>query len=1066
MNMVQILYERCSTGYDITFTVSRILLWKSLPRGFQFNSHSVKLLKHFCNWQQIKIKPTIKYDYAIYLTGRQLCWKSSTEGCGELGRAYLNAICLPSFNCQVVSETGMRTGFAIAHEFGHSLGMLHDGDGGRCSRSDGYLMAPIISGQSNLYQWSSCSRTSIKDFFAKDRIGEKCLLDSPSDPIPLPSVLPGEFYSLDRQCVFQQMRLDSKFCQSSSKKAVICQALWCTAGNRCQTLFVPAVEGSPCDRGKVCIKGQCVSSADVSKIGPNSPIHGGWSGWGFFSQCSRSCGGGIQHQSRTCTNPRPIHGGKNCSGDSQSYQLCNKMPCPGVVDWRNVMCSQMKDSKGPLVLYHNKDDPCNLWCFNRTRGAPVLVSAVLNGLQCTPDSNNRCMSGKCIIFGCVDKWKSDITFDQCGVCGGQNKTCSEAAKSVSVSFSEKGCKPVVTWERGADKLGVTVSSGEVSLVLSVEENSIVFQSSNHSSSTYACVRIEAAGSIIYYEKTLDGQQLFHAVDRLEEKLSLKICNPTNRPTTVKVEYRHTTHNKLPVVSNNPSLDTVYIWQKTQTECSKTCEGGVRRVSYRCYNPSRGLFANHQICGTRQPPTSRILPCNSDVPCPAYKWVPFSWRPCSTSCGNGLQSRPVHCRKSLGNGRNLRIKFCKGSRPPLRRRCSGPPCPAVWNDWQATTPCGQTCGRSVVKLERKCSRPRACKGSAVLYSLCSQKPCSIDTYSAQCKAKFGNEAESVYSREYALCRVSCQLAGVAQTIAALDGTRCHFGSERFCLDGVCQPVNCTGAFASPYSDVDRCGVCGGNGTNCQLIAERCRIKNTLPGTYDVGLLRAGTHRPVIFATSQSSMNDSIYIVLKSSAGIVRISTSQFQGHSVGTNTGFDTKFTFRRGGATQFSITATGRINQDVKVEMVLTKASPLSAVPRLDIQYFYFGNKNGSKKSYAWLWVKSLCSASCGTGKFVYLPKCAEKAFGQQVTEIFCASLKRPQNRLYGDCAASPCPTPTPTPARWVIFRDYSRCPVTCGSGVQHRIVRCFIGSRKVGLRKCEGMKAPESSRTCANQPC
>ena len=49
---------------------------------------------------------------------------------------------------------------------------------------------------------------------------------------------------------------------------------------------------------------------------------GGWSEWG---RCSKTCGTGTQ--TRTCTNPTPLNGGAQCSGESS--QDCNPQECPG-----------------------------------------------------------------------------------------------------------------------------------------------------------------------------------------------------------------------------------------------------------------------------------------------------------------------------------------------------------------------------------------------------------------------------------------------------------------------------------------------------------------------------------------------------------------------------------------------------------------------------------------------------------------------------------------------------------------------------------------------------------------
>ena len=51
-----------------------------------------------------------------------------------------------------------------------------------------------------------------------------------------------------------------------------------------------------------------------------------WSEWG---QCTKTCGNGTQNRTRSCSNPAPSNGGKNCSGVIQEYQACNTQNCPG-----------------------------------------------------------------------------------------------------------------------------------------------------------------------------------------------------------------------------------------------------------------------------------------------------------------------------------------------------------------------------------------------------------------------------------------------------------------------------------------------------------------------------------------------------------------------------------------------------------------------------------------------------------------------------------------------------------------------------------------------------------------
>ncbi|XP_067022326.1 uncharacterized protein [Acropora muricata] len=58
------------------------------------------------------------------------------------------------------------------------------------------------------------------------------------------------------------------------------------------------------------------------------PVNGNWSEWGEYSLCSVSCGGGVQARYRECDNPLPAYGGKDCVGESEEIRPCNQFPCP------------------------------------------------------------------------------------------------------------------------------------------------------------------------------------------------------------------------------------------------------------------------------------------------------------------------------------------------------------------------------------------------------------------------------------------------------------------------------------------------------------------------------------------------------------------------------------------------------------------------------------------------------------------------------------------------------------------------------------------------------------------
>ena len=69
---------------------------------------------------------------------------------------------------------------------------------------------------------------------------------------------------------------------------------------------------------------------EIYHKGINITVDGGWSEYGNWSDCSPRCGEGTQTRIRTCTNPKPAHGGADCEGAVDQEQSCNIAPCPGI----------------------------------------------------------------------------------------------------------------------------------------------------------------------------------------------------------------------------------------------------------------------------------------------------------------------------------------------------------------------------------------------------------------------------------------------------------------------------------------------------------------------------------------------------------------------------------------------------------------------------------------------------------------------------------------------------------------------------------------------------------------
>ena len=89
---------------------------------------------------------------------------------------------------------------------------------------------------------------------------------------------------------------------------------------------------APGKGGAEC-EGNSTESRTCHTIGFPTPVDGDWSEFGYWSECSAVCGGGINTRSRTCTSPAPGGGGAECEGNSTETRECNTKECPVKGGW-------------------------------------------------------------------------------------------------------------------------------------------------------------------------------------------------------------------------------------------------------------------------------------------------------------------------------------------------------------------------------------------------------------------------------------------------------------------------------------------------------------------------------------------------------------------------------------------------------------------------------------------------------------------------------------------------------------------------------------------------------------
>lgn len=107
----------------------------------------------------------------------------------------------------------------------------------------------------------------------------------------------------------------------------------------------------------------------------NCPIDGNWGEWTQWTNCDVSCAGGRRSRQRACTNPKPMYGGIDCSGDAHQEEKCATYPCPIDGGW---------GSWGPY-------SPCSAVCGSQSNGFRYAQryctnpAPQYNGRDCTGD---------------------------------------------------------------------------------------------------------------------------------------------------------------------------------------------------------------------------------------------------------------------------------------------------------------------------------------------------------------------------------------------------------------------------------------------------------------------------------------------------------------------------------------------------------------------------------------------------------------------------------------------------------------------------------------------------------
>ncbi|XP_077383579.1 A disintegrin and metalloproteinase with thrombospondin motifs 16 isoform X4 [Festucalex cinctus] len=745
LNMVSSLFKDGTIGGSINIVIVGLVLLDEEQDGLVISHHADHTLNSFCQWQStLGGLEGQRHDHAILLTGLDICsWKN--EPCDTLGFAPISGMCSKYRSCTINEDTGLGLAFTIAHESGHNFGMVHDGEGNICKKSEGNIMSPTLAGHNGIFSWSACSRQYLSRFLNSAQA--LCLSDEPSGvkEYRYPEKLPGELYDADTQCKWQ-FGEKAKLCTLNFKK-------WCR-------------------------RGQCVKHGDE---GPR-PQHGQWSEWSAWSVCSRTCQSGVIYRDRQCNNPRPAYGGKFCEGSSRSYKLCNTQDCPqNAVDYRTQQCAEFNSKlfRGWHYTWRpytrvDDQDVCKLYCF--AEGYDfffALASKVKDGTLCSQDSSNVCIDGLCERAGCDRVLGSSAALDVCGVCKGDNSSCKTYKGQYTKQHHTNQYYGVITIPAGARSIRV-VELNTSSSYLAIRDTQRHYYLNGHWAVDWPG-RHPIAGAIFEYKRPYNRAESLISTGPTNETLVIEILLQGLNPGI------HWEYTLMKSDAAKSQIKHNYTWAVIRSKCSASCAGGRMHTKPACYKDMR-VQVNTSYCNPRSRPTAGMMPCNTQ-PCPA-SWSAGVWGACSRSCGGGEQTRQVRCvQRSRTKDDTLADSRCSQTTPARRQACSTHSCPPTWttSPWSQ---CSRKCGNGLRERTVLCTRLNTGTQSETLQdSLCvglpkpaSQESCFVKRCQKQRKVQWfvstWQECSATCDRGYQVRFIKCAEKDAAGKYRELAAKKCH------------------------------------------------------------------------------------------------------------------------------------------------------------------------------------------------------------------------------------------------------------------------------------------------------
>ncbi|XP_076245559.1 thrombospondin type-1 domain-containing protein 4 [Calliopsis andreniformis] len=761
-------------------------------------------------------------------------------------------------------------------------------------------------------------------------------------------------------------------------------------------------------------------------LGRDARFRGSWGPWSAWSECSRTCGTGIQSQSRECVphqrllrkrsiiaengtgGSRPI-----CIGTYKRYHTCNTQKCPNFPeDLRAEQCAKYngRNYKGQSydwVPFLDAPNSCALNCRAvGERFYATLEPAVMDGTPCdapnlrghnTGISMERtdrwlCVAGQCKPVGCDGVVGSGVTMDGCGVCGGQGKGCRLYEGIFMEPILPRGHQPVTTIPKGAMSLNISE--------LRFSSNFLALRDSNGSyilngplayspSGTY-----KTAGTTLTYQRgDRNRVECIFATGPLNDSLHLEILTQEMNPGVLykyMLPLKDATNGKAviaPPLFATGSIDRGNEIPDSDARAAPPSIPATRISDQKIdLSPTNRSQDRPRDKGRKEEMkhSSTIVMAGDQPKSKAKKkkrfkfgWKMFGLTSCSKECGGGTQTAIFKCIREA-NQMIVNEKRCRNvgkpqQPPPLR--CNDQPCAARWRA-EPWGECSVSCGTGTRTRKLECVQElNANLTMRVAAGACVQPP-DLRTVETCTKptCTSGPELRHMHSQH--------------------DTPRWDVGAW-----GPCSTTCGAGVR-------NRTVTCITSGKSCPLFSkpESQKVCESMPCTHDGVEQRA----PWLYSEWSSKC-------------------------SAECGTGVETR-------------------------QVACADGSELFCNPkdRPETERQCFGKRTNCDNAKWFTGPWTACSTSCGVGVQYREVLCVARTSNEFVV---LASSNCNESRPADE---QMCRAPACTP-EW-FTSDWSKCSVTCGTGVQTRLVRCILEG--VGDSSCSEVAKPIERQQCSLDPC